>query len=50
MQKKNKKKQITIELGNAVQKGRYERETHARLIINWLEKCPTNTLKNVADL
>ena len=25
-----KKKQIKIELGNAAQKGRYERETHAR--------------------
>ena len=28
MQKKNKK--ITTELGNAAQKSRYERETHAR--------------------
>ena len=25
-----KTKQITTELGNAAQKGRYERETHAR--------------------
>ena len=25
-----KKKQITIELGNAAQKGRYEQETHVR--------------------
>ena len=28
---KNKKKQITIESGNAAQKGRYERKTHARM-------------------
>ena len=27
---KKKRVQITIELGNAAQKGRYERETHAR--------------------
>ena len=27
---KTKNKQITIESGNAAQKGRYERETHAR--------------------
>ena len=29
-QTNKRKKQVTIELGNAAQKGRYERETHAR--------------------
>ena len=30
MPKKKTNKQITIELGTAAQKGRYQRETHAR--------------------
>ena len=34
-----KKKQITKELGNAAQKGRYERETHTRYRPDEKKKC-----------